>query len=69
VAGDYLVSEGKRGPGSAYLILAARLVLRRRPANCNRWVLTCHRAELADVLQVPHYWRLFWYPRNGQQGK
>lgn len=64
IVGAYLVSQGKRGPGSAYLIVAVRLVKRRNPESRTRYMLTCHRADLAEALASrPVYW-IYWYPRT-----
>lgn len=63
--GDYLVSHGKTGPGSAYLIVGVRLVKARKPRPFTRWMLTCQRANVTDLI-VPgvRQWPMYWYPRD-----
>lgn len=62
--GDFVVSQGKRGPGSAYLVLEVRQVKRRLPHPKVRWMLTCQRANVTDLIHVKRYWPMFWYPRD-----
>lgn len=62
--GDYLVSVGKRGLGSAYFILNVRQVRRRKPQPYVRWLLACRRASLEEVLGPGEFWPIYWYRRD-----
>jgi hypothetical protein len=62
--GEYLVSQGKRGPSSAYLITGIRLIKPRKPRAFNRWMLTCQRSSVADLIQGDRFWSIYWYPRD-----
>ena len=65
IAGEYLASHGKKGISSAYLILGVRLVRPRKPRHGNRWMLTCQRCNLTDLIEPgAMYWSLYWYPRD-----
>ncbi len=65
VVGEYLASYGKRGMNSAYLIIGVRLVRPRKPRHGNRWMLTCQRANVTDlILPGAMHWPLYWYPRD-----
>lgn len=61
--GDYLVTEGRRGYGSAYLLDHVRL--QTRAAKPNSYALRC--VKLAGVDDVPDDARVIvmrWHPRN-----
>ncbi len=65
-AGDYLVSRGKDGKvGSAYLILRARGVRRRKQdAEHRRYMLEVERQRAATAeIQLLAKWWLCWNPR------
>jgi hypothetical protein len=62
--GEYLVSQGKHGPNSAYLIVGLRLVSRRKPSTHNRWMLTCQRVTVLELINGVRTWPLYWYPRD-----
>lgn len=60
VPGDYLVTHGKRGYGSAYLVLDIR-PSRVRSARRN---LLCQRWPLAEIPAGADFHELRWYPRS-----
>lgn len=73
--GDYLVSIGRRGVGSVYQIVGARLVTHGPGAAIRRrFVLSCLRAPdmreraklVGDHVVLPGVtaWPLYWYPRG-----
>jgi hypothetical protein len=58
--GDYLVTIGKRGYGSAYLVTeikAHRSRPRRRNLRCMRWPLN-------EIPAGADFYELRWYPRK-----
>lgn len=67
--GQYMVTIGKRGAGSAYLILHARRVNRRVQTDKVRWILSCHRATLEEAGASGSYWPLYWYPRKARNSR
>lgn len=67
--GDYLMSIGKRGPGSAYFVLQARQVKSRRaPAGRIRWSLQCQRVGLESIPLGVEVLTFYWYPRKRKDG-
>jgi hypothetical protein len=60
--GDYVVTFGKRGLGSGYLVLGVRKIQRRRPSSCERFTLQCHRVSANEVTSPR--WTMRWYPRT-----
>jgi hypothetical protein len=60
--GDYVLTVGKHGPGSGYLVLGVRKIQRRRPSSCERFTLQCHRVS-ANEVTAPR-WTMRWYPRT-----
>lgn len=60
VAGEYLVTVGKRGYGSAYLVVDIR-PSRTRPRRRN---LLCVRWPVTEIPTDANFHELYWYPRN-----
>lgn len=58
--GEYIRTQGKRGPGSAYRIETARRN-RNRP---ERFHLLCIRWPPAEIPKSATVRPLFWYPRT-----
>jgi hypothetical protein len=58
--GQYIQTQGKRGPGSAYRIDEARQN-RNRPERFN---LRCTRWPSDQIPASAEVWPLFWYPRK-----
>jgi hypothetical protein len=67
IAGDYLVTRGKNGFGSAYLVLESREVKRvRRMTTQRRFALTVQPGyQVAEALQFDP-WVLHWYARRAR---
>lgn len=63
--GDYIVTSGKRGLGTAYLIRSVRKVQRRRRkvGTYNRFVFTCERESPDTIPAGAQVWTMRWYPR------
>lgn len=63
--GEWLLTEGVRGLGSAYYILEVRRVKRRQPQPLWRYVVKCERASLEAATAAPEKrWVIHWYPRE-----
>jgi len=63
-AGDYLVTKGKRGFGSAYLVTACREVRRlRRRTPERRFALTVQPGYPIEEALLFAPWVLHWYAR------
>src|SRR5262245_4424753 len=61
--GDFIVTEGAKGVGSAYLILSVRKVERRTPARENRFKMQCQRGTVDDTRGAT-VWVMRWYSRD-----
>ena len=63
--GEYVVTRGKNGFGSAYLVMSCREVKRvRRKTPERRFALTVQPGHaIADAIQCNPWWVLEWYSR------
>ncbi len=67
--GDYLITRGVRGIGSAYLIVGVRRVRRRNPEACARFNLRVQPVAIdADVIRLAKWW-MHWYSRSSRPKK
>ena len=67
--GDVVVSEGRRGYGTAYLVTQARLMA--RSAHPRRYALRCvvlGPAESAPIGADARIFSLVWYRRDRKRG-
>ncbi|MGH3427706.1 MAG: hypothetical protein ACRDQZ_09095, partial [Mycobacteriales bacterium] len=62
--GDFLVSVGKRGVGSAYLVLTCYRVKRRDPKAYPRYQMETEPVEIAAVPVGARTFHFRWYPRK-----
>ncbi len=60
--GEFILTLGKHGYGTAYLVLAAREVRRRDPRAPRRFQMRVQRAAVSEALGFG-FWTLEWYPR------
>lgn len=68
--GQFILTHGKRGYGSAYLVLAVHEVRRRDPRAPRRFQMRVQRAAVSEALGFG-FWTLQWYPRvnHGSDGR
>jgi hypothetical protein len=62
--GEYLVTIGKRGIGSAYLILGVREIRPLRPRPSRRLRLVVCREEVTPFIRRHAEWWMRWHPRS-----
>jgi len=66
--GDVLLTIGKRGPGTAYLLERVRLMNRRQHHFIKRWVLEvkilARGKETGEYRGQERVWEFGWYPRK-----
>lgn len=64
-ADDWLVTEGRKGFGSVYLIAESRRVKRKDVNAAPRFALRCFRGYALDDVRATQkrVWTLHWYPR------